>query len=67
MLLQSSESEIDVLEMPTLKQVSSTTDATENCTPHQLGLLLVYHLQSLQAVDQLLETAQEGISMCSFI
>lgn len=62
-LLQSSESEIDVLEMPTLKQVSSATDATENCTPHQLGLLLVYHLQSLQAVDQLLETAQEDLEV----
>lgn len=50
----------DYSDMPTLKQYMMTSDIGEQCTPHHIGLLLVYHLQSLQGVDQLLATAKSG-------
>ena len=59
-LLQATDMDIDITELPSLKQYLMSADTAEGCAPHHLGLLLVYHLQSLQGVDQLLATAKPG-------
>ena len=41
-----------------LTELKNSEEQLEGCTAHQLGLLLVYHLQSLQGIDQLLATAK---------
>jgi hypothetical protein len=43
----------DLESYASLHEVLSNKDALEDCTAHHLGLLLVYHLQALQGVDQL--------------
>lgn len=54
------DNEEDDSDMPTLKQYMRTSDIGEQCTPHHIGLLLVYHLKSLESVDTLMRTAKPG-------
>jgi len=61
-LTQSSEAESHPSEVPSLKELKSDANAADNCVAHQLGLLLIYHLQSLQGIDQLITAEKKGIS-----
>ena len=47
-------------EMPTLQEYLMSSELAEQCSPHHLGLLLVFHLQSLQHIDQLLYDLKPG-------
>lgn len=62
-LLQSSEAESDLTDSPSLSQCLQNDDIAEGCTPHHLGLMLVYHLQTLQCIDQLLQTSKRNLSL----
>lgn len=46
--------------MPTLQNYLMSTEVAEQCSPYNLGLLLVFHLQSLQHIDQLLHNLKPG-------
>ena len=48
-------------DMPTLQHYLMNSELAESCSPHHLGLLLVFHLQSLQHIDQLLYGLKPGI------
>ncbi|XP_065064273.1 protein virilizer homolog [Rhopilema esculentum] len=61
-LTQSSEAESHYSEAPSLKELKNDSSAAENCVAHHLGLLLIYHLQSLQGIDQLISAEKTGIS-----
>ena len=58
--ISGNENDEDYSDMPTLRQYMMSTNMSEQCTPHHLGLLLTFHLQTIQAVDQLLATAKPG-------
>lgn len=47
--------------MPTLQNYLMSPELAEQCSPFNLGLLLVFHLQSLQHIDQLLHDIKPGI------
>eukprot|EP00794_Sanderia_malayensis_P018833 gene18834-20729_t len=61
-LTQSSESDNHYSEAPPLKDLLSDPNAADNCAAHHIGLLLIYHLQSLQGIDQLITSAKNGIA-----
>ena len=46
--------------MPTLQQYLFSSELAEQCSSHQLGMLLVFHLQSLQLIDQLQTDLKPG-------
>jgi len=46
-----------------LQQYLLSDELAENCHPHHLGLLIVYHLQTLQCVGELMKTAKQGLSL----
>lgn len=48
---------------PSLRQCIMNEELRENCTAHHLGVMLVYHLQTIQGVDQLLETAKPNLAL----
>ncbi|XP_066019327.1 protein virilizer homolog isoform X2 [Pocillopora verrucosa] len=53
-LTQTTEADIHHSDAAPLNEILRDTTAADSCTPQHLGLLLIYHLQTLQAVDQLL-------------
>ncbi|XP_068721343.1 protein virilizer homolog isoform X6 [Montipora capricornis] len=58
---QSTEADIHHSEAPPLNEILRDSTVADACTPQHLGLLLIYHLQTLQAVDQLLTSLSPGL------
>jgi hypothetical protein len=59
-VLLSTENDEDYSEMPTLNQYTMSSELAEQCSPYHLGILLVFHLQSLHRIDHLLGTVKPG-------
>ncbi|KAJ7351151.1 hypothetical protein OS493_036354 [Desmophyllum pertusum] len=60
-LTQTTEADIHHSDAPPLNEILRDTTVADSCTPQHLGLLLIYHLQTLQAVDQLLTSLSPGL------
>ncbi|XP_067052413.1 protein virilizer homolog isoform X1 [Acropora muricata] len=58
---QTTEADIHHSEAPPLNEILKDSTVADACTPQHLGLLLIYHLQTLQAVDQLLTSLSPGL------
>lgn len=60
-LTQTTEADIHHSDAAPLNEILRDTTVADACTPQHLGLLLIYHLQTLQAVDQLLTSLSPGL------
>ncbi|CAH3176041.1 unnamed protein product [Porites evermanni] len=60
-LTQTTEADVHHSEAPSLNEILRDSTVADSCTPQHLGLLLIYHLQTLQAVDQLLTSLSSGL------
>ncbi|XP_032239256.2 protein virilizer homolog isoform X2 [Nematostella vectensis] len=63
-LTQTTEADIHHSEAPPLNEFLRDGSTADLCTPQHLGLLLIYHLQTLQAVDQLRSSPLPSHSVC---
>ncbi|XP_046843744.1 protein virilizer homolog [Xenia sp. Carnegie-2017] len=52
-ILAQTETDFHYSESPSLQDFLRDPSAADHCTSQHLGLLLIYHLQTLQAIDQL--------------
>ncbi|CAB3997684.1 Hypothetical predicted protein [Paramuricea clavata] len=61
-ILAQTETDFHYSEAPSLQDFLRDSSAADHCTPQHLGLLLIYHLQTLQAIDQLKSSHSSDLS-----
>ncbi|XP_028392294.1 protein virilizer homolog isoform X2 [Dendronephthya gigantea] len=61
-ILTQTETDFHYSVAPSLQDFLRDSSAADHCTPQHLGLLLIYHLQTLQAIDQLKSSHSSDLS-----